>query len=354
MNTKVISGGKEKLNMLLLYHLPKKLRTYYRLPVFKALIRVYYRVVTPFFRRFSLLFGCQIIIGLTYRCQCNCVHCCINMYPKEKSRELTKAEVMALIDEAAALGAPGITLFGGEPMLSPDYLEYAAHAVKKGLCASINTNGYTLDEKAARSMKEAGITKVFISVDGSDEKLHDEWHKLQGAYGKAIGGLKNAAAQGIHAVLSVCATGQKLRSGEIGRTLALSESIGVATRLTYPMRAGNWLDGDHSGLTSEDRRILDKLPNEDMPLCTAGLRAIVYVSPYGDVQPCPAVPVSFGNIRDGGILPAARLMWRSGLLPVLDKELKCPTNSQEYRDKCLELTSSSGYPKIVMAEKHGG
>ena len=348
-----VPGFRERLNLLLLFHLPKKLRAYYRFPLFKFLIRVYFRAFIPFFRLFSPLFGCQVMIGLTYRCQCRCQHCCINMYPKEKARELSREEIFGLLDEAAALGASGITLFGGEPMLSPDYLAAARRAAEKGLYVSINTNGYMLDEAAAKAMKAAGISKVFISVDGSDEADHDRWHGIPGSYKRAIAGLKNAAAQGMHSVLSVCATGEKVRSGEIGRTLALSGDLGVATRLTYPMRAGNWLAGDNSGLTSEDRAALEKFPNEDLTLCTAGLRAIVYVSPYGDVQPCPSVPVSYGNMRDGGLLPIVRKMWHSGLIPVLGRELKCPTNSAVFRDKCLEIGTARGYPRLL-AEKPCG
>ncbi len=353
MSTDGAKSIRERLNLLLLYHLPKKLRTYYRLPLFKALIRVYFKVFTPLLRLFSPLFGCQVMIGLTYRCQCRCRHCCINMYPKDKAGELSRAEVFALIDEVAALGASGITLFGGEPMLSPDYLDYARRARERGLYVSINTNGYKLDEAAARDMREAGITKVFISVDGSDEAQHDEWHGLPGAYRRAIDGLKNAAAHGMHAVLSVCATGEKVRNGEIARTLELSGSIGAATRLTYPMRAGNWLDGDNSGLTAEDRAALERFPNEDMTLCSAGLRAIFYVSPYGEVQPCPSVPVAYGNIREGGLLRTVREMWRSGLIPVLETELKCPTNSPVFRDMCLRIGPSEGYPRLL-AEKPCG
>lgn len=353
MKNGAITGLREKLNQLLWFHLPKKLRSYYRLPVGKFLIRVYFKGFTAFIRMFSPLFNCQVMIGLTYRCQCRCLHCCINMYPKDKSRELSKEEVLKIIDEVAALGASGLTLFGGEPMLSADYLAYASYASAKGLFVSINTNGYMLDENAARDMKKAGISKVFVSVDGSDEKQHDAWHMLPGSYKRAISGLKNAAAQGIYSVLSVCATGEKLRSGEIARTLALSESIGVATRLTYPMRAGNWLEGDNSGLTLEDRAAMEKLPNEDLTLCTAGLRAIIYISPYGEVQPCPSVPVSYGNMRDGGLMPIVRRMWSSSLIPILGREFKCPTNSPVFRDKCLEIGTAPGYPR-VLAEKPCG
>ena len=32
--------------------------------------------------------------------------------------------------------------------------------------------------------------------------------------------------------------------------------------------------------------------------CSAIERNLIYISPYGDIQPCPAIPISFGNVRN--------------------------------------------------------
>ena len=64
-----------------------------------------------------------IMIGLTYRCQANCIHCCTGCYPKDKDKELTTQEVKKIIDQCRELGTAAINFFGGEPLLREDVLE---------------------------------------------------------------------------------------------------------------------------------------------------------------------------------------------------------------------------------------
>ena len=64
-----------------------------------------------------------LTIGVTYNCQCRCVHCSSNspeLKQSLKEKEMTTWQIKDLIDQAATIGIPRITFFGGEPLLRKD------------------------------------------------------------------------------------------------------------------------------------------------------------------------------------------------------------------------------------------
>ena len=68
------------------------------------------------------------IIALTYRCQCNCVHCCVNyLNQMKREKEISTSEVKNLIDQSYEMGTIIISLFGGEPLLRNDMPELVKH-----------------------------------------------------------------------------------------------------------------------------------------------------------------------------------------------------------------------------------
>jgi MoaA/NifB/PqqE/SkfB family radical SAM enzyme len=85
---------------------------------------------------------------LTERCNLNCVHCYVNQPASSRvarARELTTDQVKRILDQAADAGCLFLTLTGGEPLLRPDFIEIYLHARKRGILASIFTNGTHVD-----------------------------------------------------------------------------------------------------------------------------------------------------------------------------------------------------------------
>ena len=68
-----------------------------------------------------------VMIALTYRCQCACVHCSASGLSGEKP-ELTTQEIKNIIAAARELGVPKIGFTGGEPLLRADLPELVACA----------------------------------------------------------------------------------------------------------------------------------------------------------------------------------------------------------------------------------
>ena len=62
---------------------------------------------------------------------------------------------------------------GGEPLLRKDLIEVLEYATKKGIRTGFATNGFFLDEKVARKIKDAGISSIQVSLDGTEE-IHNK------------------------------------------------------------------------------------------------------------------------------------------------------------------------------------
>ena len=66
----------------------------------------------------------------------------------------------------------------------------------------------------------------------------------------------------------------------------------------------------------------------------------VYVSPYGDVQPCCFMPLSFGNIREEPLKTILERMWKHPMYSESSIFKECPMLSDEFRKKYIDTIPS--------------
>src|SRR5450756_1670299 len=95
-----------------------------------------------------------------------CIHCRASAIKEPQPGELSTAQAKHFVDELVEY-KPILILTGGEPLLRADVFEIARYATGKGLRAVLATNGTLLTPDIARKLKEAGIQRVSISIDGS-------------------------------------------------------------------------------------------------------------------------------------------------------------------------------------------
>ncbi len=93
------------------------------------------------------------------------------------------------MEEIKEVASPVIILTGGEPLLREDLFEIIKKAVSLGLKPVLATNGTLLNEKLAKKLKEAGIARVSISLDGASPEAHDSFRKVNGAFEGALKGI---------------------------------------------------------------------------------------------------------------------------------------------------------------------
>ncbi len=127
---------------------------------------------------------------LTKRCNLRCAHCRAEADDSLFSGELDTAAALRVVDDIAAFANPILVLTGGEPLYRADLFEIARHAVSKGLRIALATNGTLIDAGTARAIREAGFSRVSISIDGSGAASHDGFRGIPGSFDLALEGAR--------------------------------------------------------------------------------------------------------------------------------------------------------------------
>jgi radical SAM protein with 4Fe4S-binding SPASM domain len=121
--------------------------------------------------------------NLTARCNLACPHCYISAGSwRSSGDDLSTDDCRRITDEILDVNpAPMFVLSGGEPLVRDDLEEIARHATDRGATVVVGTNGTLLTGDRIRSLKEAGVRGVAVSVDSLDPDYHDRFRRGAGA-----------------------------------------------------------------------------------------------------------------------------------------------------------------------------
>ena len=98
----------------------------------------------------------------TRRCNLACAYC--NEFD-DHSAPVATSDVLRRVDLLAALGTGIVTLSGGEPLLHPALDEIVVQIRRRGMIATLITNGYLLSVDRIRRLNHAGLDHLQISID---------------------------------------------------------------------------------------------------------------------------------------------------------------------------------------------
>jgi radical SAM protein len=138
-------------------------------------------MLPPDFNRAPFL----VIWEVTRACALACVHCRADAIPCRDPRELSTGEGLALIDQVRAFGdpAPLLVLTGGDPMRRPDLVSFVRYASKSGLTVALTPSGTAAaTRKRLAELKDGGLSRVAVSLDGPDAESHDAFRRVRGSY----------------------------------------------------------------------------------------------------------------------------------------------------------------------------
>jgi len=96
------------------------------------------------------------------RCNLACAYC--NEYDAVSAPVPTNV-VFRWVDKLAELGTAFVTVSGGEPFLHPDLEAIIARIRKRGMVATLITNGYYLSRERIDGLNRAGLDHLQISID---------------------------------------------------------------------------------------------------------------------------------------------------------------------------------------------
>jgi MoaA/NifB/PqqE/SkfB family radical SAM enzyme len=258
-------------------------------------------------------------MAVTYKCQCNCVHCSANVKIDPNRKELTTDEWKRVIDEASDMGVFNHVFTGGEPCLRKDLPELIAHVTYEKGTAIMFSNGGLL-KKRAKELADAGLFGVFVSVDDTDPGIHNRLRRTEKCFETAMEGAAAVRDLGILTGISTYATKEKIRDGSLEKLIDQFHREGfIEVTIFDPIPSGKWMRDTSFLLNEEERAYLRDLSYrynkmKDAPSVIAqshvnspygsgcfGGYFQVYTTSYGDVNPCDFNPISFGNVRDGGL-----------------------------------------------------
>jgi len=124
----------------------------------------------------------QMTLSLTNRCNFRCAYCEI---PLQQREELDVSQWCAVIDELHAGGMGRASIIGGEPLLRKDAGAVIRHLKRRGVHASMNTNGWLITE---RIDELADLDLVCVTLDGPEE-IHDR-QRHAGSYARVLRGIE--------------------------------------------------------------------------------------------------------------------------------------------------------------------
>ncbi len=280
-------------------------------------------------RIFRYPFPVAMTFAVTYRCQCNCVHCSAGKHLRKDKKELTTAEAKKLIIDSQNLGISILAFTGGEPLLREDIFDLISYVDKKKVVPIMFTNGQYLTDENVDKLAKAGLYSLFVSIDSPLSEEHDRLRQTPGLFEAAVAGIKKIKSKGIFVGLSSYATRTATEKGMYRKLYKFAEKLGVHNVILFDgVPTGNMLKDTSEMLTMEQRdeirEFSSKIFNQGKipPLssqswqnsiegylggigCLAG-NIQYYISAYGDVAPCDFTPLSFGNIRNQSL----REIWK--------------------------------------------
>lgn len=286
---------------------------------------------------------------LTKGCNLRCVHCRATATELSSPDDLSYEESVKIIDQLAEYAPLILVLSGGEPLFRGDLFRLARRATERGIRVALGTNGTLITADVARKIKEAGIRRVAISLDGADAATHDSFRGIPGAFDRAIEGFQHLKRLGMSMQINTSVA--KHNAAQLPQTLDLALRLGADAFhlfLLVPVGCGvqiadkqmieseqyeqilNWLYdrtlenkielkatcAPHFFRVVRQRRAEARRRGEPLPEpaahghgghaahamnamtrgCLAGT-GVCFLSHKGEVYPCGYLPLEAGNLR---------------------------------------------------------
>lgn len=227
---------------------------------------------------------------------------------------------------------PRFQISGGEPMLREDLYKILRFTQEIGMETRILTNGTLITPKRASKLKELGINRLQISIDGNKD-MHNTIRSKPWAYDLAMAGVNNCKNVKIDVTVSM--TAMNSNKGDFEQVIVDSIKAGakyVGFQSYVPdkvlgLRDPEFIGPEDTYKLFQKTRELDKLYGKKIKIlqtevlwqimqwdtklkqqareekkflsgCGAGFSGISVLSD-GTVYPCRRLPIVVGNIREG-------------------------------------------------------
>ncbi|MCK9382454.1 MAG: GTP 3',8-cyclase MoaA [Sulfuritalea sp.] len=148
-------------------------------------------------------------ISVTDRCNFRCVYCMPKAVFDHDHAFLPRAELLSFeeIVRIARIfvdqGVEKIRITGGEPLLRRHIENLIEQLAKLPVELTLTTNGSLLTKKA-RALRDAGLTRVTVSLDGLDDAVFKRMNDVDYPVSDVLDGIAAAAAAGLAPIKVNC------------------------------------------------------------------------------------------------------------------------------------------------------
>ena len=276
-----------------------------------------------------LTYPLSLHLEVTDRCNNACPHCyaanwieMTGMRAKPRDKR-TKPNTIELARHIADSDVFDVIITGGEPLI------LGVHRLSElfksfndcNVQYSLNTNGRLLSQTTCKTLKDAGLQRLMISLHSWEDELHNAIVRARNAAGETKIGIKNAIGQGLRVAVNQVVDNRNIDTMYVSSVEL--EKLGVH-QISFT-RALSPLGGDYRVDMVPAARFLDEFlkckENLSIPVvsllpipfcadprvkdldvklsCSGGISSAV-VSCYGDVRFCPHDSYIWGNVLEEG------------------------------------------------------
>ncbi|MBB5350502.1 radical SAM protein [Haloferula luteola] len=159
--------------------------------------------VDPFSQRPFLVFW-----EVTRACALACRHCRAEAQPRRHPDELDALEARELMKQLAELAPPMLILTGGDPLMRRDVLELARYGSDLGLRVGLSPSATPrLLNTDFHRIREAGIQRISLSLDGACAETHDRFRGVGGTFEQTLQAVERAHHAGLSIQINTTLTG---------------------------------------------------------------------------------------------------------------------------------------------------
>jgi GTP 3',8-cyclase len=182
-------------------------------------------------------------VSVTDRCNYKCVYCRTGNEGAQYA-ELAIADYLRMVQLFVSLGVEKVRLTGGEPLLRAGLVEMVQQlatmrtaylrdgtSTKHGLPLDIalTTNGHLLED-LAQPLKNAGLSRITVSMDAVDSETFTAITRVPRSFDKVLAGIRKAKAIGLAPVKVNCVLLRGFNDGQIEEFAEFSRREGVVVR----------------------------------------------------------------------------------------------------------------------------
>ncbi len=162
-------------------------------------------------------------IELTGKCNLKCIHC--YAVTERDKPVMSTGEIKKIINGLAKTGCLFLHLTGGECTLRNDFSAIYKHAYNKGIILTISTNGTLINDKIIALFKECPPYRIFVSLYGSNNIIHEKITDVKGSFNKTIDGLKKMKAANLNVFVNCLAMKDNIE--DMAEIKKITKSLGV-------------------------------------------------------------------------------------------------------------------------------